>query len=277
MDSARRFLFRCISETSKTKASRAVNNGLLALILLNSAGVLASTFSGLPTGLVAALGVLELISVLLFTVEYMLRVWTASELRPDLPPAKARLRYVVSFLAIVDLISILPFYIPFAIPIDLRILRLLRLVRMMRLLKLHRYSSSLQMMGTVLRKKASSIITVLIVMLLLLLISATIMYGIESAAQPDKFQNIGAGLWWAVATLTTVGYGDIYPVTGLGKLFSALIAVLGIGLVALPTSLLSAGFLEELSQKREATEENLTQWTYCPHCGKPLQGAKPHR
>ena len=209
----------------------------------------------------------ETISVIIFTIEYLLRLWTSNLLYPNENPAKARIIYIFSFMAIIDLLAILPFYLPILIPIDLRVLRALRIVRLFRLFKINRYTNALSTIGKVFKTKASQLLSSMFVVALLILISSVLMYNIESAAQPDKFDNAFSGLWWAIATLTTVGYGDIYPVTVFGKILSTIIAILGIGLVAVPTGIITSGFMEAV-QHNEEKQENKKH--YCPYCGHKL-------
>jgi len=179
------------------------------------------------------------------------------------------IRYVFSFMAVVDLFAILPFYLPAILPVDLRFLRILRVARILRVLKIHRYTESLQMIGRVLRQRGRDLLVTVFITFLLLLVASSVMYYLETDAQPDQFPNIVASFWWAIATLTTVGYGDVYPVTVGGKIISGIIALLGIGVVALPTGIISSGFLDELENKRSQEERSPT---VCPHCGKPISG-----
>lgn len=248
-------------------ASKVFDVSVIVLIILNIAMVIAETFS-LPQKVLAWFSVAETVSVILFSVEYILRVWTADLTRPQMKPAKARLRYAVSFMAVIDLLAILPFYVPFIIPIDLRVLRTLRVTRLLRLFKVNRYTSALTTIGRVFKKKASQLVASMFVVLLLMLIAAVLMYNIENAAQPDTFHNAFDALWWAIATLTTVGYGDIYPVTPGGRLLSSVIAILGIGLVAVPTGIISAGFMETIEG---AEEQEHDEKCYCPYCGHKIE------
>lgn len=247
-------------------ASRVFDVGIIALILLNVALVIADTFT-LPSSVTTAFGIVETVSVVIFSAEYLCRVWTADLLYPDRSPIRARVRYVFSFMAIIDLLAILPFYIPFLIPIDLRILRMLRIVRLFRVFKLNRYTSALSTIAAVFKKKKSQLLSSIFVVLLLMVIAAVLMYSIENEAQPEVFANAFSALWWAIATLTTVGYGDIYPVTVLGKVLSAVIALLGIGLVAVPTGIISAGFMETIDHDEPNGEEK----KFCPYCGKKIK------
>lgn len=253
------------------KASRIFDLFILALILVNVLLVILDTFS-LPAKVKSVFGVIETISVVIFTVEYILRIWTSDLLYPDLSPARARIQYIFSFMALIDLFAILPFYIPFLIPVDLRVLRMLRMVRLLRIFKVNRYTHALSKIGNVFRKKANELLSSIFIVCLLMLIASVIMYNVENAAQPDKFNNALSGLWWAIATLTTVGYGDIYPVTAVGKVLSAIIAVLGIGLVAVPTGIISAGFMEQIESPKEEPGEKVKEEDkhYCPYCGHKL-------
>ena len=256
-------------------ASRIFDIALIALIILNIVMVITETFN-ISDALQTAINYAETVSVIIFSVEYMIRLWTADLLYPKLSPIIARIRYFFSFMAIIDLLSILPFYIPLLIPIDLRVLRALRILRLFRLFKINRYTDALSTIGKVFKKKASQLISSIIVVTLLMVISSVLMYNIENQAQPEQFDNAFSAMWWAVATLTTVGYGDIYPVTILGKLLSAVIALLGIGLVAVPTGIITAGFMEVLEEsKKENKKENIVLHTdcekkYCPYCGHRL-------
>lgn len=252
-------------------ASKVFDVSIIVLIIINVITVIIDTLK-IPQWLSSVLWYIELISVIIFTVEYLLRIYVSDLDCPDKPPVLARLRYMVSFMAIIDLLAILPFYIPFIIPIDLRVLRILRIFRLMRIFKLNRYISALGTLRDIFRRKKHQLISSVSVVLVLMLISAVLMYNAESEAQPDAFDNALSALWWTVETLTTVGYGDVVPVTPIGKLLSTGISLLGIGLVAVPTGIISAGFAENLEEKKkhdydEADEARI----YCPYCGKKLK------
>lgn len=150
------------------------------------------------------------------------------------------------------------------------VLRMLRVLRLIRAFKLNRYTHALHDIGEVFRKKASQLISSMLVVSFLMVISSVLMYDAEHEAQPETFANAFSGLWWAIATLTTVGYGDIYPVTTIGRVMSAIIALLGIGLVAVPTGIITAGFSEQISQKQK-NEEDEEEKLFCPYCGKKLK------
>lgn len=246
---------------SEDAASKVFDSFIIFLIIVNTIVIIAATFN-VPAQVSRIFGFIEIFSVVVFTIEYALRIYTSDYLYPQLSPFRARLKYALSFMALVDLLAILPFYLPFIIPIDLRILRMIRIVRLFRIFKVNRYTSALSDIVKVLSNKRSQLLSSIFVVTVLMIIASVIMYNVENEAQPDQFDNAFSALWWAVATFTTVGYGDIYPITPLGKILSAVIALLGIGLVAVPTGIISAGFIECM-ESRET--KNVC---YCPYCGK---------
>jgi voltage-gated potassium channel len=208
----------------------------------------------------------EMASVAVFSVEYVLRLWSCTVEEKYARPILGRLRYAVTPLALIDLAAIAPFY-PMAFlgirTADTASIRALRLFRLMRLFKTTRYSQSLQIMGRVLRAKKEQILVTLFVVVILLVMLSSVMYFVEQSAQPDKFSSIPAAMWWGVSTLTTVGYGDVYPVTSLGKVIGALISLLGIGLFAMPAGILASGFSEEVRTRHGRAK-------VCPHCGREM-------
>lgn len=250
-------------------ASNIFDGIIISLIIINVITIIADTFN-LPAAVANVFHYIEVVSVIIFSIEYILRVWTSDFIRPDAKPWKARVRYIFSPMALIDFVAIAPFYIPFIISIDLRVLRMLRIVRLFRVFKVNRYTHALSTIGNVLKRKKSQLLSSIIIVFLLMVMAAVLMFNIESEAQPDAFSNAFDALWWAVATLTTVGYGDIYPVTVLGKFLSAIIALLGIGLVAIPTGIISSGFMECI-EKTESKDDETDEFEYCPHCGKRLK------
>lgn len=258
-------------DNQHNKIGKIFNSVIVLLILLNVVTIIADTFK-LPQTAKTVINYIDTVSVIIFTIEYLLRIFTADLLYPNLSPIRARIKYIFSFMAIVDLLAILPFYVPFIIKIDLRSLRLLRLLRLVRLFKLNRYTSALRTVGAVLVKKKNQLLSSVFVVFILMLISSILMYNIENEAQPDVFDNAFSALWWSVATFTTVGYGDIYPITALGKILSSVIALLGIGLVAVPTGIISAGFMEiNDDESAETAPESTEDICYCPYCGKRIK------
>ncbi len=265
-------VYNIIRDDDKNNLASNIFDGfIISLIIINVIMVILDTFT-MPDWYQSLSAIIEVISVIIFSIEYVLRIWTSTYIYPNRNPLAARLRYMVSFMAIVDLMSVLPFYIPVIIPVDLRVLRALRMIRLLRLFKVNRYTSSLKLIGHVFREKSSQLLSSFFVIFVLMIITSVLMCDIEKSAQPEKFSNAISGLWWAVATFTTVGYGDIYPITTLGKFLSGVIAILGIGLVAVPTGIISAGFIESIDEQKHTKEERETDdKCYCPYCGKKLK------
>ena len=200
------------------------------------------------------LDALELITVVGFTIEYALRLWTAEYLYPMEGREKAMLRYVFSFAGIVDLISFLPYYLPVFFPAGAVAFRMFRVIRILRLFRVNAYYDALSVIGDVIKGKRDQLLSSIFIILVLMVASSLCMYSLEHEVQPEVFQNAFSGFWWAVSTLLTVGYGDIYPVTIPGRLFGILITFLGVGMVAIPTGILSAGFVEQYTKLKSLND-----------------------
>lgn len=304
----KRFVFKVIQPSADASggiASLIFDIVIMTLIVSSILSVFICTFH-IPDLLKRVLFDLEFLSLVIFAFEYVLRLWTADLLYPDLGPLSSRLRYMASAMAIVDLVSILPFVLMplHLLPYNLVGVRIFRLVRLFRIFKLNRYSDAVASIGEVIRSRSQQMIASVFFVFIILILASLLIYYAECEAQPDAFKNAFSGLWWAVATLTTVGYGDICPITPLGRVLGAIIAILGIGMVAIPTSILSAGFMEMLEKKnagRKNAEEAQSSATggagtpaekpagaaahrhgpgperppfeppqYCPHCGKRI-------
>jgi len=243
---------------------------IMGLIILNVVAVVLETVDWINDRYAVIFNAFNVISVAVFTVEYILRVWSCTEDPKFKDPVSGRLRFMITPLAIIDLMAFLPFYLPFAFP-ELRFLRAFRLFRLFRVLKLARYSESLQTFADVLKLKKEELGLMLFAIIILLIVSSSLMYEAEHEAQPDAFSSIPAAMWWGVVTLATVGYGDMFPITPTGKLIGSIVVLLGIGLFALPTGVLAAGFSEVLQRKREAKQK---EGMICPHCGKRIDEAQ---
>ena len=259
-------IFNIIDEKNKDSAlSRTFDFFIIGLIVLNVVVIILESFEGLRLVYTQEFYYFEIFSVGIFTVEYLFRLFTADLKYPDKTKIRAIFKYLISPLALVDFFAILPTYLPLLIPIDLRFIRILRLLRIARLFKINRYSKSLKLIGDVFKEKRSELGVTIFITLILLVIASTLMYSIEGREQPEAFPNIIASFWWAVATLTTVGYGDVFPITAWGKFISGIIALLGIGLVALPTGILSSAFIEKIN---DGKAENNSKT--CPTCGQEI-------
>lgn len=243
---------------------------IVTLIILNVIAIGLDTIKELKPETVFVMRIFEAFSIIVFTIEYLMRIFISDLTHPAKTKLRSVLRFVFSFFGLVDLAAIIPFYVPFIIHADMRFLRILRLIRFFRIFKLSRYNNTLKLIWDVVREKKSEFLMTFFISILLLLVSAFIMYYVEGPYQPEKFKNIFSALWWAVGTLTPLGYGGFEPVSTTGKVISALVAIIGIGLIALPTGILSAGFTDKLGSRTGKRDEHEEKKNFCPHCGKPL-------
>jgi len=259
--------------------SRAFDIFIITLIALNVVALILESVQSIHAFSPRLFYIFECVSVVIFTIEYVARAWSCVEKPQYAKPVSGRLRFLVTPLAVIDLLAVLPFYLPF-LGIDLRFLRILRMMRMFRIAKLGRYSQSLQILQRVAAGKKEQLVCTLFMLVLLVIVAASMLYYAENSAQPKNFSSIPAAMWWAICTLTTVGYGDIFPTTGLGKVMASIIAVLGIGVFALPAGILGAGFVEEMGQRDQSGSSNAGNAdptgmpARCPHCGKEINGAR---
>lgn len=244
--------------------SHLANIALMALIVISVFVAFISTFT---EGEYQTLNILETGFAMIFTVEYVLRMWTAVLVYPELSPFRARVKYALTPISLIDLLSIIPFFLPF-FGVSTGTLQTMRLIRLLRVFKINRYTDSLYLIGTVLKTRATQLISSIMVIFILIFIAAMLMYDVEHAAQPEVFKNALSAMWWAMSTVTTVGYGDIYPITNLGRTLGAIVTFLGIGLTAIPTGIISAGFIEQLSKKDP--QEEVKAAAYCKHCGERI-------
>ncbi|MCL2338086.1 MAG: ion transporter, partial [Firmicutes bacterium] len=217
---------------------------LVALIIISTIQVILDTFETMPELYFEISAVAEIAITIIFSGEYVVRVWISDIDYPKYGTLKARLRFMITPSALIDLIAILPFYLSLFLPLGGSIFRIVRVLRLSRLLKVGHYSTALSAVGKVLKRKASQLVASLAVIGLFLLVASALMYVVENDAQPEAFPNALSGLWWAIITITTVGYGDVYPITFIGRLLGACVALLGVGLVAVPTGIITSGFTE---------------------------------
>ncbi|MFQ8911382.1 MAG: ion transporter [Waltera sp.] len=224
--------------------SRLFDIFIAVVICANILVTFLQTFDEL-TFLFPAFHVIEVITILIFCVEYILRIWTADYLYPDKSEFRSRLRFLISFDGIIDLLTILPFFFLSGMVI----FRMLRVARIFHLFRLNARYDSFNVITTVLYEKRNQIISSVFIVLILMLASSLCMYSVEHDSQPEVFRNAFSGIWWSMSTLLTVGYGDIYPITTLGRIMAICIAYLGVGAVAIPTGIISAGFVEQYQRK----------------------------
>ncbi len=227
---------------------------LIALIVLNVVAVVLESIEDLSYAHGPVFHAFDLASVAIFSIEYLLRIWTAPE--TDDPrfrhPLWGRLRFLMSPMAVIDLLAVLPFYLGMFVSLDLRAIRVLRVLRVF---KLGRYSMAISVMVAVARQEARAIGAVLFVMMVIIVLSSSLMYLFEHRMQPHVFKDIPTSMWWSVVTLTTLGYGDMVPITLWGRILGGLTAILGVGMIALPAGVLASGFSEQMRIRREEYRE----------------------
>lgn len=241
--------------------SRSANWIIYSLIFLNVVSIVLESVPSICRWCPSIFQRFEEITVIVFTIEYLLRLWTCVENPRYASPVLGRLQYLFSPMALIDALAIVPFYMPF-IHSDWVFLRSVRFVRLFRVAKLGRYSSALRILGNVVHAKRSELLVALFVIFLLAIFSATGMYYAENEAQPGVFPDIPTAIFWAIAALTNVGHTD--PITSIGKVLASIISILGIGMFALPTGILGAGFVEEFQNRHKKPNR-------CPHCGKDIE------
>jgi voltage-gated potassium channel len=218
---------------------------IVAVILVNIAVLFLGTFSELSR-FETLFDTIEIITVAVFIVEYALRIWTADLLYPELPRGQAILKFIFSFNGIVELFTILPFFFLTGFVV----FRMLRVVRIFHLFRINATYDSFNVITQVLYEKRNQLISSIFIVLVFMMASSLCMYSVEHPVQPDVFKNAFSGMWWSLSTIFTVGYGDIYPVTALGRCMTVVITILGVGCVAIPTGIISAGFVEHYSRMR---------------------------
>ncbi len=228
--------------------------GIMILIFLSILHVVMDSYKPLHDLFRVYFEGFEIFTSVIFTAEYLLRLWTADLLYPE--AKHPRLKYCCSMLAVIDFLAILPFFLYFisSSPRFVRVIRMLRLARILRVIKLARYFSAMRMIFRVIRKSATQLITSIVICFFVMLIAAIMMYDVEHDVQPEQFPDVMASLWWAMCTLTTVGYGDIYPITSGGRFLASVISLIGIGIIAIPTGIIAAGFNHAITRQEETEE-----------------------
>ena len=270
MTSLKKTVYAIIEEAEPgNRPSELFDLFLITLIALNVVALIAGTEEEIHRISPVAFRLFEITSVGIFTVEYLLRVWTCTENPKYAHPVRGRLQYLVSPLALIDLLAVLPVYLVFFVNLhglDLRFLRVMRLLA--RIVRLSRYFSGLRTLGKVVHARRGELAAVVSVLFLLLVMTSSLMFFAEHQAQPQEFASIPSAMWWSIITLTTVGYGDVFPVTAAGRLLAGAIAIIGIGLFALPAGILGSGFMEALEKEESAPVR-------CPHCGEVIDAGRP--
>ena len=253
-------LFRMVSvgvvDEPVNQAYDIISTGAL---LLNLAASIMLTFDRLEADFGPLLLSIEAATVLFFAIDYALRLITANYLYPESNERDSLVRYIFSFSGIIDLLSFLPYYLPVFFPAGIAAFRMFRVVRMFRLFRINAYYDSLNVITEVIVSKKQQLLSSVFIILTLMLASSLCMYSLEHEAQPEVFTNAFSGIWWSASTLLTVGYGDIYPVTTMGRVFSIIITFLGVGMVAIPTGIISAGFVEQYQQFKRIGDYGIEQ------------------
>jgi len=259
---------------SEDSWSRRVDLFIILLILLNILAVILESVKSLQVNYAILFDYVEKFSIVIFSIEYLIRIWSITEKEEYSSPFKGRLKYLFSFYSIVDLLAVIPAYIPMLAVVDSRVVRGIRMLRLFRILKLSRYNKAFSHIRSVIYNAKEELVISLFAVLTLLVISSSLMYFIENEVQPEAFSSIPATMWWGVATLTTVGYGDVYPITGFGKLMAGIMAILGVGLFALPAGILANGFGTTIENSNQEgldvmTEKNKEE-DKCDKCGQQI-------
>lgn len=257
-------------ELGNTKLDKIINVFIIVLILLNVIAVMLETDEKILMAHKEFFHYFDLISVILFSIEYFLRVWSSNQESRYKHSIHGRLRYMVSPAALIDLLAILPFYLHAFVGFDLRAIRILRLLRLLRIFRLTAYMKATKVVTYVFKSRANELLLSLVLVLFLIIISSCLIYFAEHDAQPDVFTSIPRTIWWSVITLTTVGYGDMVPITPAGRILTSGILIAGVALFALPAGIITAGFLEEM--RKTKTHRQRT----CPNCGHPLNEEGHH-
>jgi len=252
------------SRANTNMLRKAIIYFIAAMILLNVLVVIIETVNYVYIEYSTFFHLFDLVTVIVFSIEYILRVWCCVKNPLYSSPVQGRIRYALSPLALVDLIALTPFYLPLIIPTEFRLLRMLRFLRIFRVLRLGAYSDAFETFVDVLKSKKEEISVTVIMAIIILILASSTLYTVEQDAQPEKFGSIPDAMWWAVVTLASVGYGDVVPITPLGKFFAAIVAISAIGLFAVPAGILAHGFTESLHRKHGCDRDNMLT---CPRCG----------
>lgn len=260
-----------IRYTEKKGLSFIINISLSVLIFLNTIAIILNTIPSLSSTYHHIFWDFEVFSVIIFSFEYLLRLWSCVESRFYTHKFWGRIKFIFSFWGIVDLLAIAPFFLS-AFVTDFGVIRMLRLLRILRLFRMSKYFHAFRIIKNVLTSKREELILAFSFIIFLILFSSSLMYFLEHPVQPENFSSIPAALWWGVNTMTTVGYGDIYPITLAGKILGSLVAISGISLFALPAGIIASGFNEHIRGYKN--EQGKVK---CPYCQAEYYLAEKHK
>lgn len=276
MNNAKRKIFEIIQIGSKQNLlSRFFDIFIVIVIILNLTVTLLVTYDEL-TPYFCILDVIELVTIIIFTIEYVLRLYTADLLYPEKTKACALFSFIFSFYGIIDLLTFLPYYLPIMFPSGVVAFRILRVIRIFRLFKINSKYDAFNVITSVIREKKNQLLSSICLIFIMMIAASLCMYSLEHDAQPEQFANAFSGIWWATSTLLTVGYGDIYPITIAGRIMAIVISFLGVGMVAIPTGIISAGFVEQYTKLKQldsyAEEKEIKLITSCIQNSHPWKG-----
>lgn len=279
--SIRRKVFQIISIGNKSDLpSRIFDIALVVVIVCNLTVTLLSTFDYWDR-YDNILNSIELVTIVLFLIEYILRIWTADYLYPDKKRAVAVLAFIFSLSGLIDLLTFLPYFLPFLFPAGAVAFRMLRVIRIFRLFRINAQNDAFSVIVDVLYEKRNQLLFSIVLILIFMVAASLCMYDLEHEAQPEAFENAFSGIWWSVSTLLTVGYGDIYPITIAGRIMAIIISFLGVGMVAIPTGIISAGFVQQYTKRKSmlnyGREHELEFVTLTVPSGHPWEGMRIDR
>lgn len=257
-----RFIDPSVSDTPLEKW---VDFIFILVICLNIMAVIMETDPAIGSNYQHYFRIFESFSIFIFTVEYILRIWTITYKQGYTHPIYGRLKYICSWGGLIDILSILPFYLHYSRILDLRIIRIFSLFRFLKIIRFKRYQEAAKIFKNVFVHKKEELLMCLLLTVMIIVVTSSLMYLAERHVQPDKFSSIPETMWWSVITLTTIGYGDVIPVTVFGKILTAIMSIAGIAILALPTGILASGLSSEF-------EKNKNPMPFiCPHCGKVVE------
>lgn len=263
--------------------NRLLDRFIALVVFVNILFITLSSFSGVISVNSYSAYAIVSASTIIFVIEYVVRILNANKKYPTLSKYKSRIKYITSFYGLVDLISIIPFFAHFLVDNTSRYEDLIILARVVLLFKLLRNSATLRFMLDVFKSVKAELFMSWGFALIVIIISGYLMYFVESQAQPEVFHNVGQGVWWSIITFATVGYGDIYPITALGKILASFIALIGVAMIAIPSGIISSAFIKRMDDIKKEKENysydhnhihgqshGQSKTSYCPHCGKKL-------
>lgn len=252
MEKVRRRIFEIIQLGYKGDTASCICDYVIVLAILTNLTILVINTFEFSNQIQVYLDITEAVTVVIFIIEYILRIFTADQLSPGRGPIESRIYFIFSLEGMIDLLALLPYFL-LMMPSGIVAFRILRVFRVFRLFRINAQYDAFNVVLDVLRSKKQQIISSVILILTLMLASSVAIYSLEHDAQPDVFSNAFSGMWWSVSTLLTVGYGDIYPITIAGRIFTIISAFLGVGLVAIPTGIISAGFVQRYTEMKTLT------------------------